>query len=163
MLCGTYPFFLYIIPAVSGANTYRLNCLEQSPSWEAKWSSLLKVQHHAKSQPRHPVLTQVDPAPISILILPSHLHLGLCKWSLPLYSHPSNIRRSVQIMKLLSTEIYPTSYHFLPASPKFSAGHPLLRYGLQSWSDRPTSMPHETQSNSVHFKLYICLWGQDST
>jgi hypothetical protein len=138
------------------------NSMELSPFWEAasatqEFRNILwipNVHYHVhKGPPLVPTwvrsIQSIPPHPISvrsILILSSHLRLGLPSGSLsfwhshqnriciplvpyacymPCPSHPpcldrSNSWRRVYFMKLLIMQFFSTSYHFIPLRSKYS-------------------------------------------
>jgi hypothetical protein len=145
---------------------------ELSPSWEAancaatqELPSILwnpKVRHRVHKSPTLvPILSQIDPTrshPISlrsILILSTHLRLGLSSCLLPsgfptniLYAllfppiratcpvhlillnlnHSNYVRRGVQVMKLLIMQFTPISRHFISLQSKYSPQYPVLKH-----------------------------------
>jgi hypothetical protein len=146
--------------------------MELSPSWEAanyaatqELPSILwnpKVHYRAHKSPSFvPILNQIHPvhttpsnAVRSILILSTHLHLGLPSglfpsgspdqypiwipllphsWCMPCPFHPprldySNYRRGEQVMKLLIMQFSLASCRFIPLCFKHSPQHPVLKH-----------------------------------
>jgi hypothetical protein len=110
--------------------------------------------HWALSSARS--IQPISPHPISlrfILMLSSHLSLGLpsglyppgfttkiltCIHLLPMRAicpaphpppdHSNHVWWKVQVMKLLTMQFYPTSYHFIPLRSRYSPQHPFLQH-----------------------------------
>jgi hypothetical protein len=51
-----------------------------------------------------------------------------CTFHHPWRDHPNYFWRRVQVMKLLTVQFTPASYHFIPHRSKYSPQHRVLKY-----------------------------------
>jgi hypothetical protein len=118
---------------------------------------------------------------ISILMLSSHLHLGLptnsaripndpdtrCtpgRSSNPWFDRSSNIWWRVCIMELLFMQFSPASCHLVLPRSKFSRQHSVLEHpqsGFLSYCERQVSHLYETTCSIIRFKILI-MWIQST-
>ena len=135
-----------------------------------------------------PILSQLDPvytphltSSRSILILSSHLRLGLPSGlfpsgfrTKPLYTppppshssrfyHPKNIGWGVQIIQLLLMQLPPLPCYLVPPRPKYSPQHPILKHPQPTFlpqCQRPSFTPikNDRQNYSSSLNFWIANW-----
>ena len=134
--CGTRKF----ITAVTTARHLYLSWARsiQFMPHPSSWRSILILFSHLRLGLSSGSFPQVSPPNTFMLLSPPPyvLHVRVRPFHSSRFDHPNNIWWGVQIIKHLIMQFYPLCCYFVPIRTKYSPQHPILKH------HQPTLLPH---------------------